>query len=243
MIDEKLYSDKYTLHTLTEFGIKRKQNWQVHLFRGFFPPLSSNAKILEVGSGRGEFAQECRNRDYNYTGIEPSDSLSELLIEKGYNIVKDRVPPINFPDNSFDLVSSMDLVEHFLSYNEVLGFFSECYRILKQGGYITIIAPNYSTLKELFYEYEYQHSYPTTEARLIKLLEDSGFKIIKHKAFLISPGWKYFQYIDRLIAYILIPISRNMIFRAFLKSLTSQKFLFKIHKNLHDHVGVIAQKV
>ena len=243
MENEKLNTDKYTLHSLTKFGTKRKQNWQTDMFEGFFPQLNKGAKILEVGAGRGEFAEECKNRNFDYTGVEPSESLSKALIEKGYKIIKDRVPPINLPSNTFDMVSSEDLVEHFLTYNELLEFFTECFRITKEGGYIAIITPNYSTLKDLFYEYEYQHSYPLTETRLIKLLEDCGFRIISHKAFLISPGWKYFQSVDRLLANILIPIVRNMFFRSLLKLFAGQNFLFKVHKNLYDHIGVIAQKV
>lgn len=243
MGDEKQYADSYTLQSLTKFGKKKKHYWQAHLFKGFFPKLNSGTKILEIGSGRGEFAYECKSRNYDYTGIEPSDTLATALIENGYKIVKDKVPPINFPENSFDLVYSMDLVEHLLSYNEVLEVFAECFRIVKKKGHIAVITPNYSILKELFYEYEYQHSYPMTEARLIRLLEDSGFRILIHKAFLISPGWHRFQYFDRLLAHILVPVSRSMSFRLIVRYLMGYNFLFKIHKNLHDHIGVIAQKI
>jgi SAM-dependent methyltransferase len=238
------YLSRYKLPPITKLGEHRERTWQANLFEGLFPHLDRGISILEIGSGRGEFADECKQRGYKYTGIEPSEELSQLLIKKGFNILKSRVPPINLSNNAYDFIYSMDLVEHLPSYKEVLELFIECFRVVKKDGYVCIITPNYSTLKELFFEYEYQHSFPTTESRLLRLFEDSGFRIVKHRAFLISPGMRrYYQYLDRLLAHALIPIVRNMMIRNIIKFCFGRNFLFRVHKNLYDHIGVLVQKV
>lgn len=235
---KKIYEDKYTFSSITELGKHRKSTFQKNLFDRFLPRLNDDATVLEVGSGRGEFAEECKRRGYEYVGIEPSAILAELLTDRGFKIINEKVPPLQILDRSFDLIHSMDVLEHLSSYNEALELFTDCFQILKKRGFLCVIAPNYSTLKELFYEYEYQHSFPTTEPRIKQLLKDSGYHVIRHKKVLLSFSW---EYIDRILAHILIPISRSTIFRCIAR-IGGENLLFRIHKNLFDHIAVLGQK-
>ena len=235
----------YSFSTVTGVGKRRKRKFQKNLLNYHMPVMAEKSHVLEVGSGRGEFADECLEAGYEYTGVEPSKSLCEQLVARGLSVVETTVPPLDFPDETFDLVHSMDLVEHFASYDIVLKYFVECRRVLKQKGYVSVIVPNYSLLGRLFYEYEYQHTYQTTEDRIINLLIDSGFRMVKSGKFLFP--WavksKLHSVLDRMLANILVPLGRSYLLSGILKGVAGRDFVFRVHKNLFDHIGVIAQKL
>lgn len=234
-------TEKYTYSDLTAIGRRKKAARIRQLFDYFIPGLEKGASILEVGPGRGEFALESLRRGFSYTGIEPSKELRQKLEVMGISVVDQNIPPIQLENNRFDLVHSYDFVEHLKNFENVMEFFSEAYRVLRPGGYISVIAPNYLTIGSLFYRYEYQHSYVTTKDRLVNLLGDSGFSIVHSKSFLywLSPG---LNKIDRLLAHTLIPIATNPMMESIVKFFSSEEFLFRIHKNTFDHIGVLAQK-
>lgn len=231
----------YSFSAITEVGRRRKTATQRSLFDYFLPVFPYYAQVLEVGPGRGEFAEECRNRQLSYIGVEPSRSLYELLHGAGFEVINKEVPPLPVESERFDLVHSNDFVEHLCSFREVMTFFQETHRVLRPGGYVSVIAPNYQTIKHLFFQYEYQHSYVTTADRLTNMLADCGFKIIKVRCFLmwLSPR---LNWLDRLVAHALIPLTTNALAQGLIGGLTSKDFLFRIHKNVFDHVAVLARK-
>ncbi|MCP3899792.1 MAG: class I SAM-dependent methyltransferase [Desulfobacteraceae bacterium] len=214
---------------------------QKAIFDYLLPSLSENSRVLEIGPGGGAFARECISRKLDYTGIEPSAGLREALEREGIHVVNQLVPPIDFEDNQFDLIHSFHIVEHMTNYHEVMQFFMESYRVLKPGGYFSVIAPNYRMIKHLFFQYEYQHSFVTTLDNVKNGLADCDFDILEAKCFLmwLSP---ILHKIDRLIAYACIPIGTNLLIETIIRSLTSSTFLFRVHKNLFDNIAIVAQK-
>lgn len=234
-------TDKYTLADITSIGKKRKADRVSSLFDHFLPNLPGSAKVLEIGPGRGEFARGCLGRKLSYLGVEPSEELCKILERASIPVISQTVPPIKLESNSFDLIHSSDFVEHLANYVDVMHFFVEALRVLKPGGYISIIAPNYLTIKHLFFRYEYQHSYITTRDRLINLVRDCGFETVQSKCFLwwLSPR---LNRIDRLLAHTVIPLATNPFMESLITLVTSEKFLFRVHKNVCDHVGILAQK-
>ncbi len=234
---------KYTLNSATKLGIKmrRKELLQSNIFRFIMPHLPELSKVLEVGAGKGLFARECLAQNLSYLGIEPSQELCEKLREAGFTIIEQPVPPIPVESESVDLLHSDQFIEHLCSYREVMEFFAETYRVLKPGGYTLVIAPNYATVRHLFFQYEYQHSYIVTVYRLKNMLADCGFKIINARCFFLwlSPQ---LNWVDRLLAHTVIPILISPIVQGILSTLFSEEFLFRIHKNIWDNVAVLAQK-
>jgi len=171
-----MQTNKYTLSNLTSIGQKRKIRNVKNLFEYFLPRYNTRIKILEIGPGHGDFARECQRRDMDYLGIEPSQELRKGLEMSGIPVVDHTVPPIPFGNNEYDLVHSFDVIEHFCSYREVMDFFLELFRVLKPGGYISVIAPNYVTIKNIFFKYEYQHSYITTPERISNIFRRLWFQ-------------------------------------------------------------------
>ena len=67
-----------------------------------------------------------------------------------------------YPDNSFDVIYSKSFVEHFY-YPEKI--FQEAYRVLKKGGRIITLTPEWKYYYKTFYE-DYTHRTPFTKLSL-----------------------------------------------------------------------------
>ena len=122
--------------------------------------LLANKKLLEIGSGFGVFVSVCR-RDYKIEsfGIEPAEagfdssySLSQEILSS-YSLSPDLITNakgenIPFPDNSFDIVFSSTVLEHTDNPLQVI---QEAIRVLKPGGHLQFIFPNYGSFIEGHY--------------------------------------------------------------------------------------------
>lgn len=241
MGNESLYNFAKTTKSGKAYKIKQLN----YVFDNVLPQLSSGSTLLEAGSGRGEFADIVAERNVDYIGIEPSDSLRADLESRGYRILSSPLPAIQLDDACVDLVYSYDVVEHLGDYSTVLAYFSEASRVLKPGGHIVVIVPNAETIGHLFYLYEYQHSFFTCLDRMETMLEDTGFSITSARPFLTGMGLSKSPVIriaDRVIANTLLLFARSVVVTSLMRFFLGRELVFKIHKNLYDHVAVVARK-
>ncbi len=236
---------QYSFSTTTSWGSKRKLKNLGRVLESIVPDMDEHATIVEAGSGRGEFAQIVRDRGCDYIGIEPSDQLRAELTAKGFFVLDEPLPQIRMDDQTVDLVYCNDTVEHLSSYVDVLDFFNEAHRILRRGGHITVIVPNAETIGPLFHMYEYQHSFVTTLGRIEALMRDSGFDVTHSRAYLTNAGlsrWWFVRAIDRVVAHTSLLFGRSVILNSMARAVLGRDLLFRIHKNLCDHIAVVGRK-
>jgi SAM-dependent methyltransferase len=108
-------------------------------------------KVLDVGCGSGFFSyvgarekrfKQCFGSDiYNDYQTEEIGEFSETVSYEP--IIDDR---INFADDTFDLVMSVDVIEHVKDDKKFIG---EKIRVAKSGGQIIVGTPNYYRLTSL----------------------------------------------------------------------------------------------
>lgn len=106
---------------------------------------SKKGKVLDIGSGTGKILEELKAKGWQVEGIDGAKEAVVWSQKRGLKItqsdfVKDK---LLFTDNSFDLVISLDLLEHLPNDREML---SEMYRIVKLGGIAVITVPAYQCL-------------------------------------------------------------------------------------------------
>ncbi len=95
--------------------------------------LPKKAKIIDLGCGEGVLVEEYKNRGYNVIGLD--NSYSSKYVMKG-DITK-----LKFDNGTFDLVLSLDVLEH-LSFEQQEKAVAEMHRILKKNGKAIISIPN-----------------------------------------------------------------------------------------------------
>ena len=148
----------------SEFLAEDRAIEQIELFQGevnkFYPYDFSGKKLLEIGAGVGTFLVAARKKsNIEAFGVEPSkDEFSpfneiskSLLNEYGlsekiiFNCSGEELP---FHEETFDLIYSTNVLEHVQHPEKV---FSESLRVLKRGGFLQFVIPNYFSFWEGHY--------------------------------------------------------------------------------------------
>jgi len=76
--------------------------------------LSKNSRILDAGCGTGKLTSFLHSEGYDILGVDTSDEALALTQSKGVPVRKaDILKGLPFEDNTFDLVYSDGLLEHF----------------------------------------------------------------------------------------------------------------------------------
>jgi SAM-dependent methyltransferase len=98
--------------------------------------LNQAARVLEVGCGTGTYI--CALRELvgcDCVGLDPSAAMLEKLRGRACEVqaLQASAAQLGLPDQSFDLVFSVDAVHHFVNRGAA---FDEMFRVLKRGGRI-----------------------------------------------------------------------------------------------------------
>jgi SAM-dependent methyltransferase len=144
-----------------------------------FADAAPGSSILEIGPGRGEFAELCLGEKMEYHAVEPNAGLAESLRRKGANVICARVPPLPALDRKFDLVVMVNVMEHMNGLEQALDTACQVRRILNPGGRFLIHAPDYLSWRRHFFNCDFSHNYVTTRRRLDQLLVNAGYDGIK----------------------------------------------------------------
>jgi ubiquinone/menaquinone biosynthesis C-methylase UbiE len=104
-------------------------------------------KVLDYGCGDGKYFNFFRHcfQEENIFGVEMSKIRAERCNEKGWGkVFKIRgLEKLPFKDEYFDFVNFDQVIEH-ISAKEISFYLKEISRVLKKGGKMIVITPNYS---------------------------------------------------------------------------------------------------
>ncbi len=146
------------------------------------------SRILDVGCGTGRLVSFLNSHGFDASGCDIEDEAVKTatkLNKKGL-IKKCSATRLTYPKNSFELITSISVIEHL---NEPQGklFISEANRVLKNDGWIFLITPNWSSpLRYLLGKNWFAYKDPThifyyTPSTLAILLKKNGFTDFKLK--------------------------------------------------------------
>lgn len=135
-----------------------------------------NLRILDAGCGTGINIKHLSK--YGKTiGLDSSKEAVRFCKKRGYKIIKGSVEKIPFKDNSFDLITCLEVIYH----KDVKSDFKaikELFRTLKNKGIIVI---RVSAFKFLLSKHDKlvhtKRRYTLSEVK--KIVEKAGFRIIK----------------------------------------------------------------
>jgi len=157
-----------------------------YLFNRF--NMKRGDRLLDLGCGRGDFAKGFKDLGMEVSGIDCEKGDSEILKDIEVKIIDVEKDVFPFNSGLFDFVFSKSVIEHLW---DPKNFMSENYRILKPGGRIVVMTPDWQSQRCIFYN-DYTHRRPYTQMSLRDLLKIHGFKEVSSEIFYQLPVlWKY----------------------------------------------------
>lgn len=184
----RYYPQEYYLSSVEELPyIKLLQINQISLVERF----KKKGRLLDIGCGSGIFLSQMEKRGWDVYGIEYSQIACEYARDKFglKNIYRQDIGSIDLANNFFDVVTMWHAIEHF--HNPLMAL-EKVKQLLKAGGILIIICPNFSNLAvNIFRSNCYlvegpRHLFYFTAHTLSNLLKKTGFKKekISHSFFL-----------------------------------------------------------
>lgn len=129
-------------------------------------------KILDVGCGTGANLEMLKNFG-EAEGVDVSVDALEFCRAKGLKVHKGLAEELPFADESFDVVTALDVVEHL--DDDVAGL-KEMFRVLKTGGKTLIFVPAFMWLWGVQDDIS-NHRIRYTKKQIVERLEKAGFEI------------------------------------------------------------------
>lgn len=147
----------------------------------------STGKLLDIGCATGAFLHLASKAGYNTKGVEPvieqaayARKRYDLDVIQGY--IGDPRQSINLPDEEFDVVVMLAVIEHVLDVHDVIRAASRC---LRHGGILYLTTPDVSSfLAHLkgsnwsMYHICWHHQFFNYNT-LQSLLKDHGLRILE----------------------------------------------------------------
>lgn len=103
----------------------------------------SDAHILDIGCGRGEWLELLRESGYLATGIDTNSVMLEQCRSRGLEVIEEDVIKYiqSLPDESLGAITGFHIIEH-LAFEDILKLFTETLRVLKPEGLVIFETPN-----------------------------------------------------------------------------------------------------
>jgi 2-polyprenyl-3-methyl-5-hydroxy-6-metoxy-1,4-benzoquinol methylase len=176
--------------------------WHVEKFREVINSIPQDIDVvLDIGCAAGSltYLAASLRPDLHITGVDISsaqiDFANSTIAPKAKNssflsISPDRLP---FPDNSFQAVTSVELIEH-LNDSENARLMAEVFRVLRPGGTWIVTTPNYHSLWPALelalnvwspVKYNEQHLTRFHKKSLRLHLENAGWKVESLRTFFV----------------------------------------------------------
>ena len=95
--------------------------------------------VLEIGTGSGYGIEVVAPRARRFVTVDKHVPAPELLQLPNVEFRQAEVPPLDFPDGSFDCVISFQVIEHIRRDGD---FVCEIARVLRPGGRFIVTTPN-----------------------------------------------------------------------------------------------------
>lgn len=171
------FYDHFAHDRPTKIGNWITKGFSLKLFR--YSNVEPGCRVLEIGPGRGVFADLCLKSDVEYFAVEPNRQMAASLEERGAEVICAMVPPLPRIDKKFDIVVMVNVMEHMNSMQEALQVTQDVREMLRPKGKFVIQSPDYLNWRLNFFNGDFSHNYVTTRRRLEQLLVNAGFNNVR----------------------------------------------------------------
>ena len=150
--------------------------------------IRSGARLLDAGCGRGDFTRAFADRGVVVQGLDAARSESRLLEGVSVSYADFSSEPFPLTSNAYDVVFSKSVLEHLPDPDYYL---EECMRVLKPGGRLILLTPDWPTQHDIFYD-DPTHERPYTRVAICNILKLSGFdNVHAHHFYQVPALWRH----------------------------------------------------
>jgi 2-polyprenyl-3-methyl-5-hydroxy-6-metoxy-1,4-benzoquinol methylase len=108
-----------------------------------FEEYRETGNLLDVGCGIGLFLEVAKKRGWNVYGTEYTDEAIRICKSKGIQMKKGKLNPADFEGIEFDVLTSVEVLEHINNPIEELNNFN---KLLRTNGIVYATTPNFNSL-------------------------------------------------------------------------------------------------
>jgi SAM-dependent methyltransferase len=144
---------------------------------GYLQPwFPADGMTLDLGAGYCEFINNIRSREKIAVDVNPDTAACAA---PGVRVVNAPVTPLPFLESgSVDAAFLSNLLEHLADKAQVLALIREVARVLKPGGRIVILMPNFRFAYREYWDF-FDHHVPLTEKSAVEACALAGLRPVK----------------------------------------------------------------
>ncbi len=152
-------------------------------------PYRKTNRLIDVGCGIGYFLEVAKRRGWEVYGTEFTEEAVGICEAKGASMKLGVLEPENYEPESFDAVTSFEVIEHINDPKEELGNFK---KLLRKGGIVYCTTPNFNALERYYLKADWnilgypEHLAYYTPRTLKRVFKETGFQAKKVEATGIS---------------------------------------------------------
>ncbi len=178
-------NNNHYIDTVYNKDVRPLTKYPDQLARYLVKRFGLKGRLLDVGCGRGDFLYAFQNAGVSAIGVDGEKSFGRKDVIGEIDLETGRLP---FEDNSVDVVFNKSVMEHLHHPDNML---KECYRVLKSGGRIISMVPDWQSCMFIYYD-DHTHVQPYTKSGLEDCLKIFGFAEVESELFYQLPVvWKY----------------------------------------------------
>jgi 2-polyprenyl-3-methyl-5-hydroxy-6-metoxy-1,4-benzoquinol methylase len=178
---EYFLNDYLPLHEANrENSLAERRAHIAAILRHFVLPV--HPRLLDVGCAMGAMLEEAKAAGWDPVGVETSKFAANYAAEHtGCPVYAGTLEKAAFSSESFDVVTLMDVIEHV---PQPSGLVEEIYRVLRPGGVVFIVTPNFASFFVWLYGskaygvWPDQHVVYFRPSTMAQLLRKAGFATV-----------------------------------------------------------------
>ncbi len=199
---ERIYPPNYHSLDFSEenysFVHKIRSRLEANRLLRYCKDIPANAKILDVGCGDGfhlKLLKQFGNKSWTLEGIDLDSRAVAIASKTGLTIHHGSVEDLNLGDNQYDLVYTIQTIEHVANPDE---FLAAIFCILKPGGRLVIVTDNTDSIDFAWFKKSYWGGYHFPRhwnlfnpKSLTRLAHKTGYEVSDLKTIVSPVNWVY----------------------------------------------------
>jgi 2-polyprenyl-3-methyl-5-hydroxy-6-metoxy-1,4-benzoquinol methylase len=152
-----------------------------HEYRNLPPLPRSGGRLLDIGSGDGDFLVRAARIGWDVTGVEPDPKAAELSRSNGLRVLTGGLEAID-SSCSFDVITMNHVIEHV---HDPVATLKRCWSLLRPGGLIWLETPNSQSYGHTVFQESWRgleaprHLVLFSEFSLQQALREVGFEDLR----------------------------------------------------------------